>query len=145
MVLTVRNYRGIDVDTSRVALGDILIVRLEQGNIHLMLTRYSSGLRWIYTKTSWLPADVCTVDTLIKKNASITAIDGFGTTKNGRVDLYLSLNLSLDKPIVCTAEIRWEPDSKNRERFRTLGTFLSSGGPVTEVTASRLSTIARTR
>lgn len=145
MVLTVRNYRGIDIDISRVTLGDILIVMMEHGNIHLMLTRYFNGLRWTYTKSSWLPVDVCSVDTLIKENPLITAIDGFGTIKNGRVDLYVPLNFRLDRPVVCTAEIRWEPDRKNHDRSRNLGTFSSAGGLVTEVTASDLSSIACTR
>ena len=139
MVLEVHTFRGMSIDISRLTVGDILIVHMARGkDIKLLPVQHYCSRRWLYAKSTWLPGDKRKVNDLITENQSITALDGFGSIRNGSVDVYLPLQFSLDRPLTCEVDIRWENDAKGRERSRTLGGFDRAGGAVLSVTASTI-------
>jgi hypothetical protein len=141
MVLKVKTYRAMDIDSSKLEVGDVLIVRFESGStIHLLPVQDHGYHRWLYTKRSWLPGDRDMIRQLL---TTTTATDSLGgpakvETQDSLVDAYTPWHFRLDEQLHFGVEVAGQ-----RNFRRSLGTFPSSGGRVTNVTASTVHAFAR--
>lgn len=132
MVIAIREYRALDINTTDACPDDALLVTTERGTpifLSFVKDKGSCLRRWRYIKEAMFPVDAEQVERIVNKAAAEAP-----AIEQATISVYAGLHIRLDMPLVCQVEAVW-PNWQEKGHKRQLGTFKSGGGLVVSVTA----------